>query len=56
MADRKCYRPTCAAKDIAAQTFLSEGTVRNYLSAVFSKLVARNRLEAISITRRNKWL
>jgi two-component system response regulator DesR len=45
-----------STKDIAAQTYLSEGTVRNYLSAIFSKLAARNRLEAISIARRNKWL
>ncbi|MFT8556260.1 response regulator transcription factor [Liquorilactobacillus hordei] len=43
-------------KQIAQQLFLSEGTVRNYLSAVFSKLGVHNRIEAIKVVKKNKWL
>lgn len=43
-------------KQIAKQLFLSEGTVRNYLSAIFSKLGVHNRIEAIKMAQRNKWL
>ena len=37
------------AAEIAARLFLSEGTVRNYLSAAIRKLGARNRAEALRI-------
>ncbi|EJE99686.1 response regulator transcription factor [Liquorilactobacillus mali] len=43
-------------KQIAKQLFLSEGTVRNYLSAIFSKLGVHNRIEAIKMAQSNKWL
>ena len=36
-----------AAAGFAAELYLSEGTVRNYLSAAIRKLSARNRREAI---------
>lgn len=42
--------------DIAGQLHLSEGTVRNYLSAALGKLGARNRGEALSIARRSGWV
>lgn len=42
--------------DIAAKLFLSEGTVRNYLSAAIAKLGARNRVEAARIARAKGWL
>jgi two-component system response regulator DesR len=42
--------------EIAARLFLSEGTVRNYLSSVLQKLGARNRIEAIRIAQQNGWL
>lgn len=42
--------------DIAAAVFLSEGTVRNYLSAVIGKLGARNRAEAIRTAVDNGWI
>lgn len=45
-----------STKEIAKTLFLSEGTVRNYLSAIFSKLGVRNRIEAIQFAQRNKWI
>jgi DNA-binding NarL/FixJ family response regulator len=34
-------------KDIAAKLFLSEGTVRNYVSSVLGKLHAHDRTQAV---------
>jgi two-component system response regulator DesR len=45
-----------SAGDIAAALHLSEGTVRNYLSAAIRKLGARNRGEAIAVAREKGWL
>ena len=42
--------------DIAGKLFLSEGTVRNYLSACIQKTGARNRAEAFRIARERGWL
>ncbi|MGB8131514.1 MAG: response regulator transcription factor [Candidatus Angelobacter sp.] len=42
--------------EIAASLRLSEGTVRNYLSEVMSKLGAQNRVEAARIARMKGWL
>src|SRR5262249_12651742 len=44
------------AADIAAALYLSEGTVRNYLSAAIRKLGARNRREAIELANEKGWL
>jgi two-component system, NarL family, response regulator DesR len=44
------------AADIAAALHLSEGTVRNYLSAAIRKVGARNRREAIELAREKGWL
>jgi two-component system, NarL family, response regulator DesR len=44
------------AGDIAAALHLSEGTVRNYLSAAIRKLGARNRREAIDAAVEKGWL
>jgi two-component system, NarL family, response regulator DesR len=41
---------------IAATLHLSEGTVRNYLSAAIQKLGARNRREAIAHAVEKGWL
>ncbi len=41
---------------IAAALFLSEGTVRNYLSSCIQKTSARNRAEAIRIAQARGWL
>jgi two-component system response regulator DesR len=44
------------AAQIAASLYLSEGTVRNYLSAGIRKLGARNRAEAVRIADEKGWL
>ena len=41
---------------LAAALYLSEGTVRNYLSSCIQKTSARNRAEAIRIARARGWL
>jgi two-component system response regulator DesR len=42
--------------DVAGRLFLSEGTVRNYLSAAIQKVGARNRVEAVNTAREKGWL
>ena len=42
--------------EIAAKLFLSEGTVRNYLSACIQKTGARNRAEAVRIAYEKGWI
>lgn len=42
--------------DIARRLFLSEGTVRNYLSSAIGKTGARNRIEAAQTAEANGWL
>jgi two-component system, NarL family, response regulator DesR len=41
---------------IAQATFLSEGTVRNYLSSAMGKTGARTRAEAVRAAEDNGWL
>ena len=42
--------------EVARRLYLSEGTVRNYLSSVIHKLGARNRAEAIAAAEQKGWL
>jgi two-component system response regulator DesR len=42
--------------EIAASLYLSEGTVRNYLSMAIQKLGAQNRVEAAHIAEQKGWL
>ena len=42
--------------DVARSLFLSQGTVRNYLSSAIHKTGARTRAEAMMIARDNGWL
>jgi two-component system response regulator DesR len=42
--------------DIAAELYLSEGTVRNHLSVAIQKLGARNRIEAARLAEDKGWL
>ena len=43
-------------QEIASQLYLSNGTVRNYMSAILTKLSADNRIEAVRIARDKGWL
>ncbi|MFZ8198566.1 response regulator transcription factor [Alteromonas portus] len=43
-------------QDIAQSLFLSEGTIRNYLSEAISKLDATNRVDAARIAKQKGWL
>jgi len=49
-------RSGATVADIAAKLYLSEGTVRNYLSTAIAKTSARNRLEALRIAEQHGWL
>jgi two-component system response regulator DesR len=44
------------AAEIAGCLFLSKGTVRNYLTAIVTKLGARNRIDAIRIAQESGWI
>jgi len=43
-------------KEIAEKLFLSNGTVRNYMSAILTKLDAENRTEAVRIGQESGWV
>ncbi|SYW04900.1 two-component response regulator (DesK) [Oenococcus oeni] len=43
-------------KKVAGQLFLSEGTVRNYMSTILDKLHAANRITAIQIAKKHDWI
>jgi len=49
-------RGHAAIAELAATLHLSQGTVRNHLSAAIQKLGARNRGEAVQIAERKGWL
>jgi two-component system, NarL family, response regulator DesR len=49
-------RSAATVADIAARLFLSEGTVRNYLSAAIAKTGTRNRAEAVRTADERGWL
>jgi two-component system, NarL family, response regulator DesR len=49
-------RDGAAIAEIAATLYLSEGTVRNYLSACIQKTGARNRTEALRVAEERGWL
>jgi len=49
-------RPGATIAEIAEKLFLSEGTVRNYLSSAIAKAGARNRAEAVRTADEQGWL
>ncbi|WP_261574169.1 response regulator transcription factor [Frankia gtarii] len=49
-------RDGATVADIAGRLFLSEGTVRNYLSSVIAKTGTRNRMEALRAAEDAGWL
>jgi len=52
----RAAREGSSAATIAARLYLSEGTVRNHLSAAIGKTGARTRAEAVAIAEGNGWL
>lgn len=46
----------CTVVETAERLFLSQGTVRNYLTTVVDKLGARGRPDAVRIARSNGWI
>jgi len=52
----RAARGGAAVAGIAKELFLSEGTVRNHLSAAIGKTGAANRAEAVTIAEGNGWL
>ena len=48
--------PGLALLSAAAALYLSEGTVRNYLSSCIQKTGARNRAEALRVAEERGWL
>lgn len=61
LTDRETHVLAAAAQGgstgaIARQVFLSEGTVRNHLSAAMGKLGAATRAEAVRLATENGWL
>ncbi|ALG09528.1 response regulator transcription factor [Kibdelosporangium phytohabitans] len=52
----RLYAAGVDPRDIAAELFLSYGTVRNYLASAMVKLDARNRVDAIRIATEEGWL
>ena len=49
-------RPGTTVSEIARKLFLSEGTVRNYLSSAIAKTGTRNRSEAVRLAEKQGWL
>ena len=52
----KRHADGASAAEIAADLYLSYGTVRNYLASAVTKLGARNRVDAVRIAREAGWL
>ncbi len=43
-------------EEIAARLYLSEGTVRNYISTIVANMGARNRIDALRMARNQEWI
>jgi two-component system response regulator DesR len=52
----RAAREGCTVADLAAALSLSEGTVRNHLSAAIGKTGARTRAEAVRLAEAQGWL
>jgi two-component system response regulator DesR len=52
----RASRDGSSVADVAARLYLSEGTVRNYLSSAIGKTGTRNRVEAVRVAEQNGWL
>lgn len=45
-----------AYKQIAAKLFISEGTVRKHIENIYRKLEVNNKVNAVNIAIKNKWI
>lgn len=45
-----------STQEIADTVFLSNGTVRNYISSILSKTGSHSRMEALNVARQNNWI
>ena len=52
----RALKTTATTKELAASLYLSEGTVRNYISAILSKTGTKSRLEAVNLAQAKGWL
>ncbi|WP_083459338.1 response regulator transcription factor [Jiangella muralis] len=52
----RASRDGSSVADVAGRLYLSDGTVRNYLSSAIGKTGTRNRVEAVRVAERNGWL
>lgn len=52
----RASRDGSSVADVAGRLYLSEGTVRNYLSSAIGKTGTRNRVEAVRVAESNGWL
>ena len=44
------------SKEISQMLYLSDGTIRNYTSAIFNKLGVSNRVEAVKMAQEKEWI
>jgi two-component system response regulator DesR len=52
----RAAREHATIAEVSEVLFLSEGTVRNYMSSIIHKLGVRNRVEALALAERKGWL
>lgn len=52
----KMLEQVATTKELAQKLFLSEGTVRNYISSILSKTGTSSRLEALNLARNKGWI
>ncbi|KRL62357.1 response regulator transcription factor [Lactobacillus psittaci] len=52
----KMLEQVATTKELAQKLFLSEGTVRNYISSILSKTGTSSRLEALNLARDKGWI
>ncbi|MBM7553584.1 response regulator transcription factor [Thalassobacillus pellis] len=51
-----CLKAGDSVKVMSQTLYLSEGTIRNYISEIIQKLEARNRIDAVGIAEEKGWL
>lgn len=52
----ECIADGISTQEISEKIFLSQGTVRNYISSILSKTGARTRTDAVNIARKHQWM